>query len=377
MRRKKSSRRRAFGAIGAILWFVLVIGCGEKENQTETGKAAQPSRTAAVKRETREVQVAGTIRATNVAQLASRFGGFVSQAPARPGASVVKGELLVQLDDRNLQAQKSKVRAGTEGVAGAIAEAQYQLNAASAQKELASRTYERIRELYEKKSASRQEFDEAESRFKSAEAAWQAAQERVAQAQSRQQEVSSDAQEVQANSEYLRITAPFRGVVTSAPVDVGSYVNPGQTIVSMESLDSYQVIFFVEEGLLASLKKGSKIMVSVPSLSTSSFAAEVVEVSSAADLATRTFQVKAQLPQNDGFRSGLSAIVLVGAPAGDSLWIPANFLDQSSDVETVLVKQENEWKRILVKSGTSRNGSVEILSGLNEGDVVGLQENTP
>lgn len=253
MRRKKSTRRRAFGAIGAILWFVLVIGCGEKENQTETGKAAQPSRTAAVKRETREVQVAGTIRATNVAQLASRFGGFVSQAPARPGASVVKGELLVQLDDRNLQAQKSKVRAGTEGVAGAIAEAQYQLNAASAQKELASRTYERIRELYEKKSASRQEFDEAESRFKSAEAAWQAAQERVAQAQSRQQEVSSDAQEVQANSEYLRITAPFRGVVTSAPVDVGSYVNPGQTIVSMESLDSYQVIFFVEEGLLASL----------------------------------------------------------------------------------------------------------------------------
>jgi RND family efflux transporter MFP subunit len=181
-----------------------------------------------------------------------------------------------------------------------------------------------------------------------------------------------DIRDVQASSDYLRITAPFTGIVTSVPVDAGTFVNPGQTIVSMENHSNYEVVFSVEEDLLNAVQKGTQVTVAISAISDDVLPAKVEEVNTAADVYTRTFQVKAILQNHPKLLSGLSARVFLSTAAAGSLWIPEKFLSRNSDIETVLVKQGDEWRRILVKSGNHKNGKVEILSGLNEGEEVGI-----
>ena len=207
-----------------------------------------------------------------------------------------KGDLLVLIDDRNLQAQRAKTAAARD-------EAQRGAQAAEAQMRLANVTFTRIETLYQKKSASEQEYDEAKSKKDAAGATYQAALQRVAQAE-------FEMRDVQASSDYLRITAPFTGIVTSVPVDAGTFVNPGQTIVSMENRSNYEVVFFVEEGLLNAVQKGRDLMVAVPAISVDALPAKVEEVNTAADVNTRTFQVKAVLQTHPQLLSGLSARVL-------------------------------------------------------------------
>ncbi len=347
--------------LASILLLISLISCKDKE-QTGPGENSvlEPVRTARVQREERLLEISGTIRSAEVAQLASRFAGFVSSVPVRAGDRVKKGQVLVSLDDSNLSAQRGRIKAGTE-------EARQSVEAAAAQKRLAFSTFERIKALYEKKSASKQEYEEAESRKDAAEAAYQGALKRVTQTE-------SEMQDVRASSEYLRITAPFDGIITNVSIDPGTFVNPGQPILSMENPGSYQVLFSVEEDLLNAIPKNRELPVLVPTIGTELLLATVEEISNVIDSGTRTFQVKANLPASTQLRSGLSARIFLTVSAGSSLWIPVEFLTTSNDIETVLVKEQNQWKRVLVKSGTQKNGKVEVLTGLSEGEVIGSLE---
>jgi hypothetical protein len=57
-----------------------------------------------------------------------------------------------------------------------------------------------------------------------------------------------------------------------------------------------------------------------------------------------------------------------------SVWIPEEFLKAKNDLETVAVRQNGEWRRVLVKSGARRENQVEILSGIAAGEEIGLFE---
>ncbi|HSP07861.1 MAG TPA: efflux RND transporter periplasmic adaptor subunit [Acidobacteriota bacterium] len=357
-----------------LLPLVALLACGGKETSAPAQSGAAPARTARVEKAPGVLEISGTVRAADVAQLASRYGGFVREVKARAGSRVKAGDLLVVLDDRSLQAQADKVQAGEQEVRQAIEEARQHLQAADTQRQLTTNTLVRIQSLYDKKSASRQEFEEAQAAKDAAEAGWRAAQERVAQAESKLRQAKSDTQDVSASMSYQRITAPFDGVVTSMTADQGTFITPGQTVAAMENPRRYQLVFSVEQELLSALPAGSKIQVQVPAAGAVPLDATIDEVSPSADQATRTYLVKAGLPANASLQTGLSGRAVIHVPSRSSLWIPAAFLAQQNDLETVIVKTGNDWRRVLVKSGDRSGDRVEILSGLNEGDEVGLFE---
>ena len=346
---------------GLLLLIFSLVSCkGKEQNVSVESSVPAPSRTAIVEREGRMLELAGTIRASDVAKIASRFSGFISGVSVRAGDRVKKGQVLVMLDDSNLSAQRERIKAGTD-------EARQAVEAADAQRRLATNTFERIKALYEKKSASKQEYEEAESRKDAAEAHYQGALKRVAQTE-------SEIRDVRASSEYLRMTAPFDGIVTNVFVDEGTFVSPGQPIVSMENPVSFQVLFSVEEDLLNAVQKNQELRVVVPVTGPEPLTATVEEISNVIDSGTRTFQVKANLPGRSQLRSGLSARIFLTATTDGSLWIPVEFLTKSNDVETVLVKEQDQWKRVLVKSGAQKNGKVEVLTGVTEGEQIGIRE---
>jgi membrane fusion protein (multidrug efflux system) len=358
----------------AILMFAVGIGsisCGSgDEHKTKSISEKEPLKIARVEQQAAVLEIAATVRAADIAEVASRYGGFVTRVPVKAGAKVQKGELLVLMDERSLNAQSEKLGSAREEIKNAILEAKHLSVSAESQKQLAVSTYERIRQLYEKKSASPQEYQEALSRKNSAEAASEAAAQRVAQAEARLNQLASDEKELAANRSYVRIESPFAGIVSAVYVDPGTFVNPGQNLITVEKPGSSQALFYVEQELLPFVSKGKKIQIRIPAVSSELFNGIVSEVSPSQDPSTRTFLVKADLQKS--VQSGLSAYVILESQRSSSLWIPEEYLIRKIDLEMVYVRQNNEWKRVLVKSGNRKNGRVEILSGLNKGEEIGL-----
>ncbi|HEY4492361.1 MAG TPA: efflux RND transporter periplasmic adaptor subunit, partial [Acidobacteriota bacterium] len=265
-----------------------LVACEKQKSASPAQEREVPVRTARVVKASSAIEVAGTVRSNDVASLASRTAGFVSRVHVYAGSRVKKNHELISVDDRNLRAQLEKLKAAGEEVDQGIREARHQLEGAESQKRLASNTFERISELYRKNAASKQEFEEAEARKQAADSSREAARERAAQAESRKKQIASDLQDLSASFGYVRIVAPFDGVVTSVPVDQGTFVNPGQTLVSMES-SSYQIQFFVEESLLSSVRKGQPVNAFIPAIAGDPVQATISEVSASLDTGTRTF----------------------------------------------------------------------------------------
>lgn len=364
----------------SVMWILLTAiagallsGCGS-DKPAQPKARVEPSRTTHVVLESRDVEVAGTVRASSAAEIGSRYGGFVSRVAVLAGSPVKKGDLLVLMDDRSLLAQGEKLKAARQELDEAIKEASYQRDAAASQKQLAVNTFERIRAMYDKEAASKQEYEEAQSRSQSAEAAWQSASQRVAQVESKKRQIDSDMADWTASYEYVRIESPFDGVVTSVPAEQGTYLNPGQIVVSVERTLSYQVLFSVEESLLARVEKGRPVRIVVAAVSSDPVDAVVSEVSPSLEAASRTYRVKADLPASPRWRGGLSANVFVPDVSGSALWAPSSFVNRSQGLDTVMVKQGSEWQRVLVKTGEQKSDRVEILAGVNEGDEIGLFE---
>ncbi len=363
----------------AILIFVIAIGtisCGSSDkHEVKNISENKPLKTAHVEQEAAVLEIAATVRAADIAEVASRYGGFVTKLPVKTGSKVQKGELLVLMDERTLNAQAEKLVSSREEIRQSILEAKHQYAAFESQKELAVSTYERFRQLYEKKSASPQEYQEALSRKNSAEASSEAAAQRIAQAEARLNQIASDEKELAANRSYVRIESPFPGVVSGVYVDPGTFVNAGQSLITVEKPGSYQVSFYVEQELLSFVKESQKVQVRIPAASNQILTAVVSEASPSQDPSTRTFLVKADLEDVPTMQSGLSAYVMLESHRASSLWVPEEYLIKKADLEMVYVHQDDQWKRVLVKSGNRKSGKVEILSGLSKGEEIGLMEN--
>jgi RND family efflux transporter MFP subunit len=224
--------------------------------------------------------------------------------------------------------------------------------------------------LYQKEASSKQEYEEAESRRKSAEASFRVAEARVAEVQAKQAQLKADQSDLAASSRYVRIVAPFDGIVTEVLAKAGAFFNPGQTVVSMENPDRYQLVFAAEEDLLPSLRKDQMIGVRVSSLPGDVANATVAEISPSMGASSRTFQVKVNLTPGAALRGGLSGTALIPS-SRKALWVPARYVTVNQNVETVLVRAGEAWRRVLVKTGRQKDGKVEILSGLNLNDEIG------
>jgi RND family efflux transporter MFP subunit len=358
-----------------ILLFLAfaIAGCTSQQKTETPVERKEPAQVVHAEMRHGTLEVAGTVRSANVAELASRYGGYVQKVNVHAGSKVRRGDLLVLLDDRSLDAQSQKATAAEKEIREGIEEARQNVLATEAQRELAVNTFERIRALYERKSASKQEFEEALTRKESAEASYEAAKRRLAQMDSRLAQVKADRQEVSAGLSYQRIAAPFDGIIASVPAEQGTFARPGEILAIVEDSGPHQFVFSVEENLLPVVS--GKVWISIPSASDKLLQGEILEVSPSSDMGTRTFRVKAALPDIPNLRSGISGTVQFQSPS-KSIWIPLSYLILKNDLETVMVRQGREWRRVLVKSGNRTGDQVEILSGISAGDELGLFDET-
>lgn len=181
-----------------------------------------------------------------------------------------------------------------------------------------------------------------------------------------------------ASYDKATLTAPFDGIVADIAFEVGEYVAPGVRMIRLQSTDdAYILTLDVPESDIADLAIGQTAHVTIDALGRQEFLGSVLSLAPAEkDIEGAVFyEAKVVLlDAEDGMRSGMSADVVIDIEQRvDALYVPQRTVLRRDSVEYVRVVADNElgYEERTVEVGLrGDDGFVEILSGVNEGDVV-------
>lgn len=341
-------KKPVFITLGAILGVLVVLyglkafGIYRMIQQFSSQKPPPVSVSATLaKREEWQprVEAIGSLRAVQGVDVASEVPGKVERILFESGATVRRGELLVQLDDSTEQAQ---------------------LPGARAQLELARANFQRTRRLIEQGLASAEQLDSARSQLQQAE---------------------STVASLEATIAKKAIRAPFAGRLGIRRVDAGQYLAAGTRIVTLQALDELYVDFTLPEQYFGRLRAGQQVEVSTAVAPDTLFRGEIVAVDAVLDPTTRNFAVRARL-ENPGEKLLPGMFARVAVLAGEPysvVTVPRTAVSYSlyGDAVYVITEERNENGEValkatqtFVRTGDVRNGRVEILSGVQPGDRV-------
>ena len=177
------------------------------------------------------------------------------------------------------------------------------------------------------------------------------------------------------------IMAPFRGIVTRVEVTPGEIVSPNGAEVSMISIDAFEVESFVPEINIPLLSVGNPATITLDAYGGSvPFTAKIISIDPAQSVRDGVSTYRAILKfdeQDPRIRSGMTANVTITTQERDGvLSVPQGLVLEREGKKFVRVKEEESVVEREVTTGSvSSLGSIEITSGLREGDVVVLSEN--
>jgi membrane fusion protein (multidrug efflux system) len=236
--------------------------------------------------------------------LSAKISGYIREVNVIDGQKVKKGDVLVQIDDRDYKAISDSAKSD--------------LLSLEARKHDAEKNFQRLKDLYAQSVVSAQQFDAAAANYNEIRAKYDAANAKVAQAQ--------------LNLENASIMAPANGVVAKAAAEVGQLAVPGTPLVGFVSSESRWIIANFKETEIEDVKLGHKVDISVDAISGHDYHGEVESISSATgatftllppDNATGNFtKVVQRVPvkikimnlteaDNEKLQAGLSAVVKV------------------------------------------------------------------
>ena len=363
--------QRTFARLGAG-WAVISLGlagCGGGSAQTEKPVQTGPPTIDVV----RVVQHAMDVTLSMPAQLDPyetvavypKVTGFVKTIRVDRGSRVRAGDLMAELEAPELVAQR--------------AEAQSKLQAAESQLAVARSKADADASTSDKlKAASATPGVVAGNDLVLAQKAVEAGQSQIAAAQQTAEAARQALQSITQMEEYLRVTAPFDGVVTERNVHPGALVGPNSGVASTTPMvrvvqdNRLRLVVPVPEAYVAGMEEGAAISFTVPAYPDRTFSGTVARIAHAVDVKTRTMAVELDVMNKDGsLAPGTFCQVRwpIHRPT-PSLFVPSGSVASTTD-RTFVVRVRNgktEW--VDVRTGLGSGPLTEVFGDLQPGDMI-------
>jgi multidrug efflux system membrane fusion protein len=373
--------------ISVIFLAFMMTFCGKKE---EAG-IEKPAAVQGVKVETITLSLVEeeyeTVRSKTTSVLSSKTAGNILAVHVREGDRVRTRQLLIEIDDRDTQAQLQKAQAGLREVQDGVEEIDQNIRAAGSARDgaeagrsLALATFNRYKALLEQKSVSPQEFDEVQAKLKIAEAEGdragrmlQALMAKRSQVLARMEQVKADISNAQVYVGYGRILSPMDGIVTSRQAEVGLLAAPGVPLLTLEDNSRYRLEVSVEDSMLGRVRPAMPVRVVIDALGPREFSSRVTEIVPVSDPGSRSSTVKIDLFNELGkvLRSGLFGKARFPVGQKQVLKVPQRAIMQRGQLVSVFVVDSSSILQLrLIKTGKPYGDQIEIISGINNGDRI-------
>jgi RND family efflux transporter MFP subunit len=315
----------------------------------------------------------GTVAAKNQARIEPRVAGPVMEVRVKAGDRVKKGDLLVRIDDNRLDSRLSQARQQLQTAISRRGEAAQAVNSAQAAFSRAESDYNRIKNFYQSGAATKQDLEAAQAGFLRAKAALERSRKALSGADSGEKLAKEMVHEAEIALGYTEIRAPAEGRILKRLVDPGDMAAPGKPVLIVQAAGGLQLAANVREGLMDAVRPGDVRNIRL-SAAGRTVEAVIDEIVPSVDPRTRTFLVKAGLPEVQGVYPGMYGKLLVPYMEIQAILIPQKAVRRVGQLELVSVKTEDGWQRRYIKTGKVYGDQVEVLSGLSGRETLLTQE---
>jgi membrane fusion protein (multidrug efflux system) len=334
----KGRRSLAYAAVAIILVAGALVPRLLSSRSRDPAPEARAAETTAVPVQTvtvvpqtltERLSTTGTVRANEEVELVAEISGKVSGINFREGSRVGKGQLLLEIDDEQLRAERDR--------------AAYRLS-------LAERSEARQRRLLDEGLTSQEEYDFALNELNVLRAELELAEARLVK---------------------TRINAPFEGVIGLRDVSIGSYLTPQTRIATLQDVDPVKIDFSVPEKYVRHLREDATIQFRTKA-SEREHTGTIFAIEPLVDLDTRSLTVRARSPNPDGelVPGAFADVNIVVRRIEGALAVPSRAVIPELEGKKVFVYESGEAQPRPVETGLRTAELVEVTQGLEPNDRV-------
>jgi len=386
MQTKRKSIRPAL--LVASLLAALASSCTRSQNVEAVATKAPEVPTIAVAKASvedmsRQLALTAEFKPFQEIDVMAKVAGYVKNINVDVGDRVKQGQLLAVLEIPEMADDLARGRAAVDRSQADVTRAKDELQRAESAHQIAHLSFTRLSDVSKQKAGlvAQQEVDDVHSKDLVAEAQASAAKAGLTVAEEQVHVNAAELRRVQTMMEYTKVTAPFAGVVTRRYADTGSMLQAGTAsstqalpVVKLSENSLLRLILPVPESAVPTVRIGQTVEVRVPTLNRS-FPGRVARFSEKISPATRTMETEVDVPNPmlvliPGMYAEVS-LTLDHSPR--ALAVPVQAVDvagEDSSGQVALVTADNRIEMRAVKLGLQSATTVEIRSGLNEGDLV-------
>ena len=282
------------------------------------------------------LELQGSVETRKNVVLNAEIGGILQRIYIEEGQKVSKGQLLAKIDDGGMSQQ--------------VAQQQIQM-------ELAKTTYERQKRLWDQQIGSEIQYLQAKSSYEAQ---------------------MSAVNQMKSQLSKSTITAPFSGIIDEIITEQGSVVSPGQTaVLRIVNLDDMYIQTDVPETYIADVTEGKTVQVYFPVLG-DTIDTKVKQTGSYINPNNRTFNAEIDVPnKNKNIKPNLTARVKINDYTSDNaILVPQSIISENAEGQQYLYVLQNlegdyaEAKQLIVQTGKTQGDKIEILNGLEDGDMI-------
>ena len=350
--------------IACALSVICLMGCSKKEESESV------SQTVAVKVKTgsltpmrfrRQIQVQGCIQPVNSAKIAARAAGNIDALKVKEGDRVKAGDILFQTDQINLQNQVLLAEQNLKVAQQNKSIAEADLKIAKTNLEKARLDFERDETLFKRNVITKQAFENMEVAWKNAQATTEKAETSLAYKDVLITQAETSLQIAQKNLADSIIRAPYDGVITAKYHETGEFAAGGTAVLAMEDPTHLEASVFISAIYYPSITPETTVVLSLHGLELCR--AKLSYISPSIDSLTRTFEIKADLPQQANLISGTLCDVAVVLAEREGLGLPSDaILSRAGGQSVVFAVNNGMAEELPATTGFTTDGFTEILN---------------
>jgi RND family efflux transporter MFP subunit len=383
---KKSGRRfRAALLVAAGVFGVLVSGCGGDRKAEAEDAAHAPSAPVVkvVRRDlNNELEIASEFQPLQEIEVYAKVSGYIKKLYVDWGTHVKQGQILAELEIPELQQQLQQDEASARRSEQDLGRSREELNRAQSAYNVAHLTYNRLADVQKSRPelVAQEEIDAAQGKDLEANAGVSSAKDAVSAAEQGLLAAKAALGKDQAMFAYARITAPFDGVVTQIYAYTGSLLPAGTSsnkgdlaLCQLSQNNVLRLVIPLPERAVTDVHVGDTVNIEV-SGAKDAFTGKIVRLSGQIETQTRTMHTEVQVPNpNYLLVPGMYASVKIPLrSASQALSIPVQAVQSSGSGQgtVLLVNSSNRVEKREIKLGIETASQAEVLSGLNENEMV-------
>ncbi len=394
-------KRNSFVVFVVVLIVLAVAGLFGWQRMTASAAATARPQTVAVQRGSlvATVNAAGNVSTPEEATIAFQNTGRVSKVNVQVGDVVKKGDVLMELDStdqqlafRTAQASLASAQASYDSAKLKAGQNPDQAIAAKASLDKANIALQQAQGAYNSiawrgdvsQTSQATTLQQATIDYNTALANYRIALSNLNDTSLRQAQASVDnaqiaVEQAQRNLDKMKITAPMNGAVSQVNFSMGDSAGSG-TAVAMVDLSNLQVKVTIAEVDMAKLSVGETAQMTLDALPGKTYTAKVIAISPIGTITQGVvnYPVIVSITNADGsIKPGMTANLSVAVDHRDNvLLLPTRAVKSQGNQKIVTVAYKGQNIQVPVQTGLSNDTSIEIVSGLQEGDQVLLNQTT-